>query len=307
MNIITLTVSPAIDVHYLCDTNGQYDSAKPQRRDSGGKGVNVSRALLSVGIDNLCCIAAGENNLDAYIEPLELMKMRLCVERVPGAIRENLNLHSEKGDHVIAGEGACVDISAVLRIKERLLPLVNDNTYLCFCGSITPKSAKGAILDMLKELKLLGAKLIIDCRSFGYADIAEIHPYLIKPNYAELLDLLGEERVEKLGITASAGLLRAEISDNALVTLGADGAVFACAEGIYRASAPTVQSISSAGAGDSSIAGLLSGISKGCSVEECIRESVAFGTASCMREGTLPPDVKDIDALRKSVTVSRVG
>ena len=61
MNIITVTLNPAIDAHFRCDSLKPHEDNPYilEGRDSGGKGVNVSRALYTNGINNLCYVMVG--------------------------------------------------------------------------------------------------------------------------------------------------------------------------------------------------------------------------------------------------------
>ena len=308
MNIITLTLNPAIDVHLYCEhlRLGEDNPYVLKRRDSGGKGVNVSRALHANGQESVCFVALGEENAEAYLAPLYALGMNIVSKSVKGRVRENINIHTADGDTVLAGEGACVDICALSDIKNAVLPLICEGTYICFCGRIPPSSDKEEIIKVLKEFKEKGARLILDSRSFDCSELAAIHPYLIKPNREELCELMGYERVEKEGIMASAIRLSREISDSVLLTLGKDGAIYASGEGTYRIYAPDVLSVSTTGAGDSSIAGLLSAIYRGSPVSEMLTEAIAFGSAACMTEGTLPPKPSDIAELREKVRVEKL-
>ena len=55
MNIITLTLNPAFDMHCRADGFMPYKEclATVISHDAGGKGVNISRALSQNGVENL--------------------------------------------------------------------------------------------------------------------------------------------------------------------------------------------------------------------------------------------------------------
>jgi fructose-1-phosphate kinase PfkB-like protein len=83
--------------------------------------------------------------------------------------------------------------------------------------------------------------------------------------------------------------------ENVMISLGAKGASLTCDEGAFFAEAPKIEPISTIGAGDSSIAGFLMGLSLGESYEDCLRRAVAFGTAACLTSGTRPPRASDVE------------
>ena len=94
--------------------------------------------------------------------------------------------------------------------------------------------------------------------------------------------------------------------DNAIVSLGGEGAVFAYKRGVMVAKAPSVPVCSTIGAGDSMLAGFIDGTSKGANKEKVFKRAVAFGTAACKQEGTKPPSANDVEELIKMVKVKKM-
>ena len=63
---------------------------------------------------------------------------------------------------------------------------------------------------------------------------------------------------------------------------------------------------STIGAGDSSVAGFLAAAGAGADAAECLRRALAFGSAACMTEGTLPPQTADIETVYSKITVQKM-
>lgn len=307
MNIITVTLNPAIDIHVtaediLIGIDGPYT---PLGRDSGGKGVNVSRALAAFGVDNLCCVTVGEENSEEYLTPLRETGMNLLIERVPGSVRTNLHANTVKGDFVVAGQGACVDNSSLLRLKSRILPMISEGDFLCLCGGLPPLTDKKYLIEMLLDFKSEGARLILDSRSFDLEDLCALYPYMIKPNLDELIALTSSENVGKEQLVSIVSELLGNVAENIFVSLGADGSFYAAKHGCYTVSTPNIGVISTTGAGDSMIAGYLYAMSKEMSIEDTLCTASAFGAAACLREGTLPPLPRDVESLREKVFATK--
>ena len=91
-----------------------------------------------------------------------------------------------------------------------------------------------------------------------------------------------------------------------MVTLGSLGAVIASEEGIYHASAPSIEAKSTIGAGDSSIAGFLMAYSEKVSIGECLRRAVSLGSAACMSEGPRPPSPDAVSKIIPMVYITRM-
>ena len=82
-----------------------------------------------------------------------------------------------------------------------------------------------------------------------------------------------------------------------MISLGGDGALLACKEGVFTVHAPKIRPVSTIGAGDSSIAGFLAAAAEGKSAADCLKTAVAYGTAACLTAGTLPPRREDIHSI----------
>jgi 1-phosphofructokinase len=95
MNIITLTLNPAFDVH--CATQGltlhRENLAHVQAIDAGGKGINISRALTANKIPNTPVVVLGEENGDLFRRKLQQEKLYAKELTVSGRIRENMTFH----------------------------------------------------------------------------------------------------------------------------------------------------------------------------------------------------------------------
>ena len=81
-------------------------------------------------------------------------------------------------------------------------------------------------------------------------------PELVKPNLAELGELLGEVPESLEEVQQAAGKIHGEYGVNVIVTLGAEGAIAVFEEGSYFVHPVSVPAVSSAGAGDGVLAGM---------------------------------------------------
>ena len=308
MKIITLTLNPAFDVHCSCDNFKPYHEsiAKVLSKDAGGKGVNVSRALIENGTDNLAVVVVGKENGVEFCKALEKDGMNVASIWVDGRIRENITLHEESNPETrISFEGFSCDSSILKDIQEKI-GKVNSQTIVTFTGSI-PKGIKvEEVLELLRSLRAQGAKIVIDSRSVSLADLISFKPWLIKPNKDEA-EAYAKRKIQSV---SDAIMIARRFYDkginNVLLSLGGDGAVLAYKNGVLVATAPNVEICSTIGAGDSMIAGFIDGVSKGFDEVAVLKRAVAFGTAACKQEGTKPPNASDIQELEQMVHVNNV-
>lgn len=306
MKIVTLTLSPAFDIH--CATPsliiGREHAATILHRDVGGKGINVSRALKSCGTEALTFVVLGRENEKEFLDSLAQEGISARKISTPGRIRENITVRTEDGTETrISFSNDAVSPDLLLQVKETINPVLSRDDVLCLAGSIPKGIPKDPLKEWLLMLRQDGIRTVIDSRSFSSEDLISCRPWLIKPNGEEIASYAGT-RVEtpEDAIYAAREFFERGI-DNVMVSLGKKGAVLMCAEGRFYARPPKIQAKSTIGAGDSAIAGFLSMTANGSNIADCLRRAVAFGSAACLSEGTTPPQPDDVEAIYPLVTL----
>ena len=305
MKIYTLTLNPAYDVHAFAKslTLNCENLAQIESREAGGKGVNISRALCNGQIPNTAIVVLGKENGDEFKNAISEVNCVLLEKE--GRIRENLTFHLENGTETrISFAGFPVDDGILEEVLNNIV--IENDTIVTFTGRVPAGVSKDKVKEFLNILQNQGARIVLDSKSFTIEDIFEIKPWLIKPNQEERSDYLGceiktlSQVLEKATIFTEHGIV------NTMVTLGEKGAALLTEDKVYIATCPSIEAISTIGAGDSTIAGFLAGAYAGGSAAECLKTAVSFGTAACLTAGTLPPQKEDIDKIYAQISVTEV-
>lgn len=304
MNIITLTLNPAFDVHCTVDrlTLGKEHLCTITDREAGGKGVNISRALTKNGVENLALVVLGEENGDDFCRRLEADGMRYLPLTLPGRIRENITIHPTKGEETrLSFAGFATDESLLSSVESAVLPILSEGDVVTMTGRVPTGLSVSAVKALLSRFAARGARIVIDSRSFSLDDLRQMRPFLIKPNGEEIAEYLGREVRGADDVLEAARALHADGIENVMISLGGDGALLVCADGAFLAVPPDVTVLSTIGAGDSSIAGFLAAVAEGCGNRDALVRAVSFGTAACMSSGTRPPEPADVKSVRELV------
>ncbi|MFP3488940.1 PfkB family carbohydrate kinase, partial [Staphylococcus sp. SIMBA_130] len=85
------------------------------------------------------------------------------------------------------------------------------------------------------------------------------------------------------------------------VSLGAEGALLVTPSRVLTAEAPSVPVISTVGAGDSMVAGMVAMLAQGASDQDALREGMACSAATVMQPGTELFEKKTVDRLRGEI------
>lgn len=309
MRIVTLTLNPAFDIHCAADGFRPYGESIVEiiRRDAGGKGVNISRALLAAGTASTAVAVVGEENGEEFCRMLTAEGLALRPIFVRGRIRENVTLHERENPETrISFGGFSVD-GRLLEEVRAAIGEVDSDTVVTFTGSIPAGLDADQVLNMLREIRDAGASVVIDSRSVSLDALLDFGPRLAKPNRDEAEKYMGRSILTPEDAITAAREMCARGVENAMISLGGDGAVLACPDGCYYATAPRIEARSTIGAGDSAIAGFIDGLARGFTPERCLARAVAFGSAACMTEGTMPPLPEDAFALEALVSVEEIS
>lgn len=307
MRIYTITLNPAYDVHAYAQkfTPFHENLANVTSREAGGKGVNLSRALKNSGIKNTAVIVLGKDNCGEFKAQLEEAGVDALFLEKPGRIRENLTLHcANQPETRISFSGFPADDSLLMEVAALLQ--VDADTIITFTGRVASGMSMDKVKAFLKDLQRKGAKIVLDSKSFSLEDIFEVQPWLIKPNQEEISEYLGcridslDEAVEKAKIFADHHIA------NVMVSLGEQGAMLLSEGTCYVAAPPAIAAKSTIGAGDSSLAGFIAGAQKGNNAAACLQNAVAYGTAACLTEGSLPPAAEDIAWIYSQIQVDKI-
>ncbi|MBQ8173767.1 MAG: 1-phosphofructokinase family hexose kinase [Clostridia bacterium] len=309
MNIFTLTLNPAFDIHAHLPHFAPYaeNLAAVTDRDAGGKGVNISRALTANGIESFALVVVGEENGAEFCRMLEADGIVYRAFSVAGRIRENLTLYEDSAPETrISFGGLAAHISLLDAVEQYLDGQMGEGDILTMTGRLPAGLSVAAVKAFLSRMKEKGARLVIDSRSFSLSDLVDVHPWLIKPNEEEASAYLGRMVRSFADALDGARALHAQGIENVMISLGGEGALLVCPEGTYMAAPPVVSVLSTVGAGDSSIAGFLAATVGGASAADALGLAVAYGTAACVQAGTRPPKPDDIKRVGSRVTLRKI-
>ena len=273
--IYTVTCNPSLDYIVSVDNFrlGMTNRTDSEKILPGGKGLNVSMVLRNLGMESIALgFAAGFTGEE-------------IIRRV-----EKAGLNT---DFIFLKEG----ISRInLKLREKL-DCLDEGDILVLSGSIPGSVPDNLYEKILERLDRQNVKIVVDAEGKPLLNVLKYHPFLVKPNHHELEDLFGVKLQGKEEAIPYAKKLREMGALNVLVSMGAEGAVLAGADGmVYAAPAPEGKLINSVGAGDSMVAGFLAGWEERKDYRYAFFMGLAAGSASAFSE--LLATEEEIEALR---------
>lgn len=164
---------------------------------------------------------------------------------------------------------------------------------LVICAGIPMKGMDDDIYAVIGGLcQRRGCRCVLDTTGIYLKRSYPGNYYFSKPNFSELCELFGCRGDENLAAILEYGQqMRRMGTENVLVSLGADGAIFLGTQEILRVRIPRIEAVSTIGSGDASVAGFCIGTSRGMETADCVRLAMACGisNASFSKVGVVDP------------------
>lgn len=284
--IYTVTFNPSLDYivtveHFRC---GVVNRTKEELLFPGGKGINVSMVLRNLGHDNTALgFLAGftGQELKRLLEEKNITTDFIPVQK--GMTRINVKLRSDE-ESEINGQGPAISEEDIQRLYEKLDAL-RDGDILVMAGSIPDVMPRSIYMDIMKHLQNKQLKIVVDATGDLLVNVLQYHPFLIKPNHHELGEIFHTEIEGKEDVVTYAKKMQEMGARNVLVSMAGAGAVLVSEDGkVYRSEAPKGTVVNSVGAGDSMVAGFLTGYLETGNYENAFLMGVCTGSASAYSE-----------------------
>ena len=282
--ILTVTLNPALDKTLVVPSHEPETTLRATEviHLSGGKGLNVSRALIGLGVETVALFPqAGHTgeHLQAVCEaeglptrPVPVSgETRLAITARDGATGRYYH-YLEPGPELSVGD--------LQLLKEAFVAALSEAEAVIISGSVPCASAAPLIPWMVAAARARKVPCALDTHGKPLVEGLRAGPWLAKPNQQELELALGRSLADEEARGEALHWMREAGVELPLLSLGAEG-LLALSDGrILRVIPPSVPVVNELGAGDATVAGVVSALVAGASVEEALFWAVACGAAN---------------------------
>ena len=310
--IVTITVNPSLDRTVELASRlerGEVQRAASAHQEPGGKGINVTRALVASGLATVAVFPGAET--DPMVLAMRASRLPFVNVPITGAVRSNVTLTEPDGTTTKVNEpGPELSEAELDELTERVVEAADGAAWLVISGSLPPSIDQGYYVRLVARVAALASPPRIAVDGSGeplrllLASGQRVD--LIKPNAEELAELTGTGSGESFEadprLAANAAELLLDRVGAALVTLGSRGAALVTTEATWFADAPAIEARSTVGAGDSSLAGFLLADAAGLEPDDCLAQAVAHGAAAASLPGSTVPTRRQADQFDITVT-----
>lgn len=254
---------------------------------AGGKGFNVARALKSMGGHPVVAGWVG-GHAGRFIEERAASEgIETAFVHTQSESRTCLSI-LDPDDHVLTElyeEGNPISTAEIAKFANWFQSAVGQYDAVTLSGSVPPGVPLELYAQLIHSAHAAQVPALLDTSGNALRLGIEARPLLIKVNRSEFQGLI-DQRLETIDDYARQALACAlEYGTVVVVSLGAQGAICAQQNKVLLARPPAVNVVSAVGSGDSLLAGLALGLVQSLTIEDCLKQGVAAGTANAMRVG----------------------
>jgi 1-phosphofructokinase/tagatose 6-phosphate kinase len=313
--IITVTLNAAID-KTLAVPNfrlGRRHRAVEQTAMAGGKGVNVARALKTLGQPVIATGVAGGPTGTRIIEQLteeailnDFVRIREESRTSTAVVDPTSNEQTE-----INERGPAVSEPELDLFVDKLLYLAKGAGVCIFSGSLPRGVPADLYARLITEINRLGCVTVLDSEGEALRLGTRAEPTVVTPNEPEAEELVGHEFSDEEDRPAAVREITELGAKEAIMTLPT-GCVGLLGDGAARAllsariDPGVVEARSTVGSGDAFLAGYVAARYGGGDPEACLRFGVGCGAESIQHFGAGVLDPREVERLLPEVQVERL-
>lgn len=308
--ISTVTLNVSIDKAYKI--KGSVESGKVIRvlecnNTAGGKGLNVSRVISICGEEVLVTGFVGGHCGALVEELLENDNIKNQFTHVNSETRSCINILDENNISTeFLEKGSYVNKNEIDKFIEDFNKIIDNSNIITISGSVPQGVPTDIYATLIKMIKAKNKKVILDASGDLLKEGIKALPTMIKPNSEEMENLLGISINNREEVIKSAIKLYESGIELVVVSLGGDGALLVCEEGVYHGKPPKIKVVNTVGCGDSMVAAFSVAMERGYSNTDSLKYAVSISAANAMTFSTGNFNSKDADSIFENTIIEKI-
>ncbi|WP_432452712.1 MULTISPECIES: 1-phosphofructokinase [unclassified Agarivorans] len=307
--VLCITLNPALDLTGSLEnmTVGSVNNVTEANLHPAGKGVNVAKVLADLGAQVCVSGFLGKDNAAAFECLFEQSQIRDEFIRVAGETRTNVKMVEASGQVTdLNFPGFSVDAADLLAFEQSLEQLCEQYSHVVFAGSL----AKGIELSdfeaWINLAKSKGCTVLIDTSGAALNTAIATAPNMVKPNQDELEDWCGTalNSIDKL---KEKGQELADLGiEHVLISRGEHGSLWLNQNHWMQATPPSMNVVSTVGAGDTFVASFCWGLLNQSSAKELLRFASAMSSLAVSQTNVGLPSQEALDSVLQQTTITQM-
>ncbi|QBY41971.1 1-phosphofructokinase [Arsenophonus nasoniae] len=304
--VATITLNPAYDLVGMLDSieKGAVNLVKTHGLYPAGKGINVANTLKNLNVNVTVGGFLGKENLNGFLHDFKERGITNRFHAIEGRTRINVKL-TEK-NRVVSDfnfSGFEVNKQDWQHFARDSLSWLSQFDMVCVSGSLPKGIDLDDFTNWMKRLRNQCMCVIFDSSRDALIAGLKANPWLVKPNRHELESWIGHPLPTYQEIAKAAQQLRSQGIAHVVISLGEEGAMWVNASGVWLATPPKCQVVSTVGAGDAMVGGLIYGLLMRQTSEHTLRLATAISAITVSQGNVRSMDRQQLTKMMNQVAL----
>ena len=189
---------------------------------------------------------------------------------------------------------------------QRFPEIIQKSKIITISGSVPRGISKNIYAKMISKAKEMGKKVILDTSGELLKEGIKAKPTVVKPNQDEIELLYGVKIHTIEDVIKYARKIYEQGIPYVVISLGGEGALMVCEEGVFQGKPPKLEVVNTVGCGDSMVGGLAVALERNYTSQEALKFAVAVASANALspNTGDFKPEI--CEKILSEVTVKRL-
>lgn len=308
--ITTVTLNVSVDKAYKikgCVESGKVIRVLECNNTAGGKGLNVSRVISLCKEEVLATGFVGGHCGSLVEEILKEDNIKNQFTHVKGETRNCINILDENNISTeFLEKGPFISEDEINKFICDFDKIINSSSIITISGSVPQGVPADIYATLIKMIKHKNKKVILDASGNLLKEGIKALPTMIKPNSEEMENLLGVSINNRKEVINSAIKLYESGIELVVVSLGKDGALLACKEGVYHGKPPKINVVNTVGCGDSMVAAFSVAMEREYSNIDSLKYAISISAANAMTFSTGNFNSEEADNILKNIIIEKI-
>ncbi len=309
--ILTVTINPLLERRYIFSRvfPGKGNRNGRVELTAGGKGINISRQLNMLKIENLSFTFLGGINGKLLKDLLFKEKINFTSVKTINETRDSALIfnESDKSLTTFFGCNTIITEKESDEFKSKLEKIIQNSEMVVFSGS-SPCPAADSIFPFGIETANKYDKISV-CDTYGnhLKECIKAKPTILHNNIAEVENSLNISLKSKDEVLDYLNHLYESGIKQSFITNGSGNTYSSNFDFKFEVENPEIESLDPTGSGDSFTAGIVYGLHNNLPYEETLIIASSLGAANARRFETCNISTEEIESIKPRVKISAVG
>ncbi|MCD6577149.1 MAG: hypothetical protein J7K66_03945, partial [Anaerolineaceae bacterium] len=262
-----------------------------------------------LGDESMITGSFGGSTGNFLIDKLQAQGFEVDPIKIEGESRSNITLiENFNGQMTKLNEfGPAASIKTMDLLLEKVEKRTKKGDIWVLSGSILPGLPNGFYAILIKKIHASGGHAFLDSSGMWLIYGFQAIPSLVRINRIEAETVIGKKLISKEDVFNEIKKFQNKGIAISIISLDAEGAVFADKTTILEVSAPSVAMKTAVGAGDAMMAMIIHGYLHKWPFNKIAKWGVAAGSASVMKDGTSVAELELIQTLIEKVELREIN